>query len=223
MPEGTERNVDQSRPDRGQLLWRQAAVGQGARTISLREDICLAHQPAQDIDIARRAQIEVGRKLAVPGIQFLVPEARQMRAGDPQDVSTMFGERAGTGRSSEDAGKVEDADARERPIAGWKGFGVAVADTYDLHERQRCHRSTLRMPRPFRLCSRHAPGALRGNDRLLEIGGVPSGNCARHSVAILRYAEHAECRGAMIGKIAMEIGPAPVPGRIYAHDGVSRG
>src|SRR5207244_7082605 len=109
--------------------------GQRARPISSREDVRLAHQPAQDIDIARRAQIEVGRKLAVPRIQFLVPEARQMRASDPQNVSAMFGECAGTGRSSEDAGKVEDADARERPIAGCKWCGVAVADTYDLHER----------------------------------------------------------------------------------------
>src|SRR5258708_22083691 len=54
-------------------------------------------------------------------------------------------------------------------------------------------------------------------------GGVPGGNCARHCVAILRYAEHAECSRAMIGKIAVEIGPAPVPGRIEAHDSVSRG
>src|SRR5204862_22940 len=95
--------------------------------------------PAQDIDIARRAQIEVGRKLPVPSIQFLVPEARQMRAGDPQDVSTMFGERAGTGRSSEDARQVEDADARERPIADWTRFGGAAA--------ARCEPATALWPR----------------------------------------------------------------------------
>src|SRR4249919_1113607 len=100
----------------------------------------------------------------------------------------MFGERAGTRRSGKDAGKVEDADARERPITRWKRFGVAVADTYDLHERQRCHRSTLWMPRPFRLCSRHAASALRSDDRLLKIGGIPSGHCARHGITILRYA-----------------------------------
>ena len=46
--------------------------------------------------------------------------------------------------------------------------------------------------RPFGLRPRHATGALCGNDRLLEIGGVPGGHCARHGVAILRYAEHAE-------------------------------
>jgi transposase len=32
-------------PDRSQFLWRQAAVDQDARTISLREDICLAPRP----------------------------------------------------------------------------------------------------------------------------------------------------------------------------------
>ena len=77
--------------------------------------------------------------------------------------------------------------------------------------------------RPFGLRPRHATGALCGNDRLLEIGGVPGGHCARHGVAILRYAEHAERSRAMIGKIAVEIGPAPVPRRIEAHDGVSCG
>src|SRR6516225_4678485 len=136
VTEGTERDVDEPRSDRSQLLWRQAAVGQSARTKSLREDICLAHQPAQDIDIAASAQVEFGRQLAVPGIQFLVPKAGQMCASDPQDVSAMFGERAGTSRSGQDASQVEDADARERPIAGWKRFGGAVADAHDLHERQ---------------------------------------------------------------------------------------
>src|SRR5215470_121337 len=117
MTEGTERDVDEPRSDRGQLLWRQAAVGQGARTVSLREDICLAHQPAQDIDIAPSAQVEFGRQLAVPSIQFLVPKAGQMRACDPQDVSAMFGERTGTSRSGQDTSQIEDADAREWPIA----------------------------------------------------------------------------------------------------------
>src|SRR5262249_47244251 len=127
-----------------------------------------------------------------------------------------------TSRSGEDAGKVEDADAREWPITGWQRLGGAVADAYDLHERQRCDRSALRMSRPFRLRPRHSAGAFFSTDRLLVVAIVPCGNCARHCVAIFRYAEHAECRRAMIGKIAVEIGPAPVPGRIEAHDGVSR-
>src|SRR6266540_3654730 len=79
------------------------------------------------------------------------------------------------------------------------------------------------MSSPLRLRPRHATGALCSNDCLLEIGGVPGGNCARYCVAILLYTEHAECRRAMIGKIAVEIGPAPVLGRIEAHDSVSCG
>src|SRR5258708_1893933 len=101
--EGAKRNVDEPRPDRSQFLWRQAAIGQGARTISLREHVCLAHQPAQNIEIARSAQIEFGRKLAVPCIQFLVPKAGQMCASDLHHVSAMFGECASTGRSGKDA------------------------------------------------------------------------------------------------------------------------
>src|SRR5206468_9568452 len=158
-----------------------------------------------------------------PSIQFLVPQAGQMCASDLHHVSAMFGECASTSRSGKDASKVEDADARERMITGWKRFGGAVADAHDLHERHCRDRNTLWMFRPVRLRSRHATCALRGNDRLLEIGGVPSGHRARHGLTILRYAEHAKCRRATIGKIAVEIGPAPVPGRIEAHDGVSLG
>src|SRR5262245_54071844 len=108
MTEGGERNVDEAGPDRSQFLRREAAARQGARTIPLREDIGLAHQSAQDLDIAARAQIELRRKLAVPRIPFLVAEAGQMWAGDLQDVSAMFGERAGTSRSSEHSSQVED-------------------------------------------------------------------------------------------------------------------
>src|SRR5207247_265333 len=64
MTEGTKRNIDEPRADRGQLLRRQGAVGQRAGTVPLREHVCLAYQPAQDIDIARRPQIELGRELA---------------------------------------------------------------------------------------------------------------------------------------------------------------
>ena len=159
----------------------------------------------------------------MPGVPFLVAEVGQMRGGDLHDVGAMLGERAGAGRSGEDARKVEHADARERPIAGWQRLGRAVADAHDLHQRQRGDGGGLRMPRPFRLRPRHAAGALCGDDRLLEVGGVPGGNGARHRIAILRHAEHAERGRAMIGEIAVEIAPAAVPGGIDAHDAVARG
>src|SRR5229473_7804862 len=114
----------------------------------------------------------LARDRTLPG--FAHPTGRSwlaLCASDPQDVSAMFGERAGTSRSGQDASQVEDADARERPIAVWKRFGGAVADAHDFHERQRRDRSALRMSRPFCLRSRHAAGALRSNDRLLKIGG----------------------------------------------------
>ena len=223
MAEGAERNIDQPRPDRRQLLRRQAADAQGAGTISLREHIRLAHQPAQHIDIARRAQIELRRQLAVPGIQFLVAQVGQMRGGDLHDVGAVLGQRARAGRAGEHARQVEHADARERPIAGRQRLGRAVADAHDLHQRQRGDGGGLRMSRPFRLRAHHAAGALGGDDRLLQVGGVPGRNGARHRVAILRHAEHAERGRAMVGEIAVQIAPAAVLGRIDAHDAVARG
>ena len=111
MAEGAERHIDQPGPQRGQLLRRQAAVGQSARTVSLREDVRLAHQPVQDVDVGRRAQIEMGRELAVPGVPFLVAEVGQMRGRDLQHVGAVLGEGAGAGRPGEHAREVEDANA----------------------------------------------------------------------------------------------------------------
>ena len=75
---------------------------------------------------------------------------------------------------------------------------------------------------PFLCRARHAAGALRGDDRLFEIGCVPLGNCARHGVAILRDAQYFERCRTMVRKIAVQIAPAAIPARIDAHDAVAR-
>ena len=79
MAERAERHIDQPGPDRRQFLGRQAAPAQRARPIALREHIRLAHQPAQHIDVALLAQIEMRRQLAVSGVELLVAEVGQMR------------------------------------------------------------------------------------------------------------------------------------------------
>ena len=63
----------------------------------------MAHQPAQDINVARRAQIGLGRELAVPRVPFLVPEVGQMRGRDLRNVGAVLGESAGARRSGEHA------------------------------------------------------------------------------------------------------------------------
>ena len=148
------------------------------------------------------------RKHAGPG-----PASDQPPVPEPT-----FGERARTRRSSKDARKVEDANSREWSIAGWQRLGGAIADAQDLHQRQSRDSNSLRMSSPLGLRPRHAAGALCSDDCLLEIGSVPSRHSARHCIAILRHAEHAKSRRAMIGKIAMEIGPAAIPRRIDAHE-----
>jgi hypothetical protein len=40
-----------------------------------------------------------------------------VRGSDLQDVGTVLGQGAGTGRAGEHAGQVEDADARQGPVA----------------------------------------------------------------------------------------------------------
>ena len=223
MAERAERHVDQPRPQCRQFLGRQPAHAERARAIALREHIRLAHQSAQDIDIALLAQIEMRRQLAVAGVEFLVAEIGQMRRGDLQHVRAVLGQRARAGRAGEHARQVEHADARERPIAGRQRLRRAVADPHDLHQRQRGDGGGLRMLRPFRLRPHHAAGALGGDDRLLQVGGVPVQHRARHRIAILRHAEHAERGGAMVGEVAVQVAPAAILGGIDAHDRVAPG
>src|SRR3954471_21316009 len=65
-----------------QPLGCEPASRQRARTVALRENIRRADQLAQSFDIAGRAQIELGRELAVPGIRLLIAHMGQMRRVD---------------------------------------------------------------------------------------------------------------------------------------------
>ena len=145
-----------------------------------------------------------------------------MRGRDLHHVGAVLGQRAGAGRPGKHAREVEHADAVQRAIAGRQRLGRTVADADDLHQRQRRDGGRLRMACPFGVAAHHAAGALGGDDRLLEIGGVPARHGARHRLALLCHAEHAERGGTMVGEIAMQIAPPSVAGRIDAHDAVAR-
>ena len=110
-----------------------------------------------------------------------------MSGRDLQHVGAMLGERARTGRASQHPREVKDANARKRTIAGRQWLGGTVANANDLSSGNAamaaacgCFAHSLR--------PRHAAGALCSDDRLLEVGGVPGRNRARHRVAILRDA-----------------------------------
>ena len=51
------------------------------------------------------------RQLAVPGVEFLIAEVRQMRPGDLQHVRAVFRERARAGRAGQHARQIEHAHA----------------------------------------------------------------------------------------------------------------
>ena len=189
----------------------------------MREHVGLADQPAQGLEILRLAQIKMSGELAVAGIVFLVADIRQVRCGDLQDVSAVLGEGAGTGRPGEDPRQVEHPHARQRPVAVGKLLWRAVADFDDLQQRQRGDGSGLRVLGPFGHGAHHAPGALRGDDRLLEFEGVPLRHRLAHRRALFWHAEHAEGGGTMVREIAVEIAPAAVLGRINPHHGITLG
>ena len=146
-----------------------------------------------------------------------------MGGADLHHVGAMLGQGARAGRPRQHAREVEHADAGQRAVALGQRLRRAVADAHDLHQRQGGDGVGLRMLLPFGLRAHHAAGALGGDDRLLEVGGVPFGHRSRHRGAILGHAQHAECGRAMVGEIAMQVAPAPVARAIAAHDVVAPG
>ena len=223
MAERAQRDEHDAGPHVRQRLGREAASAERARPIPLREHVGIADEPTERLDVLRLAQIQMGGELAVTRVVFLVAEIRQVRGADLQDVGAVLRERASTRRAGEDARQIEYSDARQGPIAVGELFGRAAADLDDLHQRQRCDRGGLRVLGPFVHGSHHTAGALRGDDRLLELERVPLRHCLAHRLAIFRHAEHTEGGRTMVREIAVEIAPAAVLRRIDAHYGVALG
>jgi len=61
------------------------------------------------------------------------------------------------------------------------------------------------------------PGALGGDDRLLQFERIPFGDRGAHRRLVFGAAEHAERGGAMVGEIGVDITEVPVLGRIHTH------
>ena len=74
---------------------------------------------------------------------------------------------------------------------------------------------------PFRHAAHHAAGALGGDDRLFEFERVPFGDRLAHRLLVLGDAQHFERGGAMVREIGVDVAPAPVLGRVHAHDRVA--
>ena len=134
MAERRQRDIDQARPQRRQLLGRQAAAAERSWPIALREHIGLAHQPTQDFEIARVAKIEMGRQLAPPRIGY--QHSRQIGAGHEQDVGTVRGQCAAADRPGDHPCQIEHARAGKGALRGTERLRRCVADPLDRDERQ---------------------------------------------------------------------------------------
>ena len=81
----------------------------------------------------------------------------------------------------------------------------------------------LGMLRPLGVGPDHAAGAFGGDDRFLQVGGVPVQHRLCHGIAVFRHAEHAQRRGAVVGEVGVDVAPAAVFGRVDAHDRIAPG
>src|ERR1700730_4639855 len=77
------------------------------------------------------------------------------------------------------------------------------------------------MLRPFGLAAHHAAGAAGGDDRLLELEGIPTCYGLSHRLAVFLAAKDAQRGGAVVREVGMDVAPAAVLGRIHAHHRVA--
>ena len=119
-----ERDADDARPQRGERLGREAARGERAGAVGLREDVASAPACAGVHDL-RRAQVEARGALADAGVELDQARVGQVRGADLQHVGAVLGEAARAGRAGEHARQVEHADAGERPRRRRRGSGGA--------------------------------------------------------------------------------------------------
>jgi hypothetical protein len=80
VAEGAQRDVDEARPQLDELLRREPALPEGARPVPLREDVGLADEVAQRLELLGLPQVELRRELAVAGIVLLVADVRRCAA-----------------------------------------------------------------------------------------------------------------------------------------------
>src|SRR3954470_11392394 len=106
-----------------QQLGREPAGRQRAGTVTLREDVRRADQLAQSFGIAGRAQIELGRELAVPGIRLLIAHMGQMRRGDFEHLRAMLGKSPAADRTGKQAYQIENANACQGRLLAGSGSG----------------------------------------------------------------------------------------------------
>ena len=107
--EGRQRDVHDSRTDRGQVLGRQSTLRESPWSVPLGEDVGLSHQLAHGLQITLFAQVQVGGELAVSSVVFLGPYARKMRSGDFHHVRAMLGEGSSAGRAGQHAREVQNS------------------------------------------------------------------------------------------------------------------
>ncbi len=78
-----------------QLLGREAARAERAGPVALGEHIGVAGETFERLEMFWIAQIQLRRQFAVAGVELLVAEVRQMRAGDLEHIGAVLGECAG--------------------------------------------------------------------------------------------------------------------------------
>src|SRR5690606_36384461 len=170
---GAERDAEDTGPQFGESLWREAAACDRTGAITLNEHIRLADERRQPIPAFRPAEIDERRALAPAAVDDERRHVGQMRSGDPHHLRTMLGQVSAANRPGDDASEVEHAHVRERAVARPEPLRRSIADALDLEQWKPGDRLSLGVRLPFRRAPEH-PGTKPGrSERVFDLLAAP--------------------------------------------------
>jgi len=155
VPVAVDRYYDDAGTHLRQFFRSEAAAGESARTVSLREYVRIASQRAQSLDVCLAFEIEKARTLAGIGIDDEGLDGRELGTSHVQHFGAVLGESPRAGRSGEHAREIENAHARKWASAMLAGarsgerLWLCVAEAKNLDYRHLRERDALRMRAPL--------------------------------------------------------------------------
>jgi hypothetical protein len=188
-----------------------------ARPVRLHKHVRSLHQVLQRFFLI--SQIDAGRTLADSGVEIHQPGIGQVRRADLQHFGAVLGEALGASRSGKHAGEVESPHAAERTLRRSELFYRGICNPLDRQERLRRDCPRLRVLTPRRMAAHISRAAAGGVDRLFERSAVPGATRFFRAGALVRCAEHAHRRFAVIWEIAVDADPA-VANRVEPAQGI---
>ena len=147
---------------------------------------------------------------------------RQLGSCNRQHVGAVSSERASANGSGDDAGEIQNANARQWPRTGRTLSGLCVADPRHLEDGQRRQGSPLRMRLPFFRRPRHRGDEPARDGFVFEGLAVPASDRFGHALARIFCTQHRQHPLAVMREIGVNAHETPIARAIDAKQRIER-